>query len=589
MIVTAQRTERDELTTPASVMVLTNKDLVESGATSVYDALKLTSGITAYGFGANGQAWGGMAGKVLIRGNDKGTLVMVDGAPINMNNVYYLNTLPVEAIEKVEVVKGASSVLYGSEAAGGVINIFTRKNMKNSITLSKGEYGKTREGLTLGLGKLGVVANFEQGDELKKMASNGRAMNDGNKNSVMWKYKFDDAWTISHQHTRNDYHFNQYDTATWQTKKENAHYKYDEDFARIQYDAHGWKGNLYYNRSDRDNITHKITGGVAKPNKVENILFQTYGLDLQKSMNTKFADFIVGTTLEVQKYKDTVTYSGGKLMNSLLTEDTKTYALFAQASKDLGNNLILTLGARESWMKANKDYNRFTPEISLLKKFDNNSSVYVNANKAFKMPNFSSLYGSASDVFVPNPYLEPEEGWTYELGYKKVGKSSVFKTALYYIDMDKSWDYEKDKITGDVTPVNASFKNKGFEISYEKHLGDHFSYQLGFDVSNPKSKNKGEWVRRYARQQYTGSLKYHNRNFNSAISVSKTADRAGGWKDKVPVNLFMGYRLDNHSRFDLVCENLLNRKDIVGNWTSATSTEYYSLPRNIRVGYTYTF
>ena len=70
---------------------------------------------------------GGMSAKILIRGNDKGTLVMIDGAPINMNNVYFLNTLPVEAVERIEIVKGASSVLYGSEASSGVINIITKK------------------------------------------------------------------------------------------------------------------------------------------------------------------------------------------------------------------------------------------------------------------------------------------------------------------------------------------------------------------------------------------------------------------------------------------------------------------------------
>lgn len=74
----------------------------------------------------------------------------------------------------------------------------------------------------------------------------------------MWKYKFDDKWTVSHQHTDNDYQFNQYDTATWKTLKEDSSFKYKEDFARIQYNDGSLKGNLYYNRSDRHNNTYKI-------------------------------------------------------------------------------------------------------------------------------------------------------------------------------------------------------------------------------------------------------------------------------------------------------------------------------------------
>ena len=71
MVVTAQRTEKDDVDTPASVKVITEKELTQSGATNLYDGLKLANGITSYGYGANGQAWGGMSAKILIRGNDR--------------------------------------------------------------------------------------------------------------------------------------------------------------------------------------------------------------------------------------------------------------------------------------------------------------------------------------------------------------------------------------------------------------------------------------------------------------------------------------------------------------------------------------
>lgn len=588
IVVTAQRMEKTDLETPASVQVLSQKEIVESGATQVHEALKFVVGITEYGFGPNGQAWGGMSGKALIRGNDKGTLVMIDGAPMATNNVYYLNTLPVEAVERIEIVKGASSVLYGSDAAGGVINIITKKNMRSSISLSKGEYGKTREGLSLGLGKLGIVANFEQGEPLKELASNGRAINDGNKSSVLWKYKFNDAWTVSHQHTVNDYHFNRYDTETWNKLKEDSHYKWKEDFARLKYKDKGWKGTVYYNVSDRFADTLKPKKGIFKPYKRENIKFKTYGFDLQKTFNSKFADIVIGTTIEQQQYFNNISYKSGKPVDYPIDENLKTYALFIQGAKNLGSDLILTVGARGQLFHAKKNYSDFTPEISLLKKLNDNSSLYLNANKAFKMPNFTALYGSGGDVFTPNPLLQPEEGWTYELGYKHITDTSAFKAALYYIDMNKAWDY-KTTPEGLNQAINAAFENKGVEVSYEKQIGTHLAYSLGADFSNPKSKVNGVWSKRYARNQYSVGLKYYNKAFNAAINGGITAKRAGGWPNKAPVNLTAGYQVDKNSRFDLACENLFNRKDIVGNWTGPTSTEYYSLPRNIRVTYTYTF
>lgn len=403
----------------------------------------------------------------------------------------------------------------------------------------------------------------------------------------MWKYKFDDKWTVSHQHTDNDYQFNQYDTATWKTLKEDSSFKYKEDFARIQYNDGSLKGNLYYNRSDRHNKTYRVRKGTASAWKIEHITFDTLGLDVQKEFNTKVADIIVGATLEKQTYNCDNPYSGGNLVNQILDKDAKTYAVFVQATRDLGNDFTATIGAREQFLKANDDYNAFTPEFSLIKKIDKNSSVYVNAAKAFKMPNFTSLYGSGSVEFKPNSELKPEEGWTYELGYKKVSNTSMFKTALYYIDMD-AWSYKPDK-DGVNQAINSPFENLGLEVNYEKNVDNHFSYSLGTDISNPKSKDAGKWTRKFAREQYTASLKYNNRDFTASLAGSMTADRAGGWKDRLPLNLYTSYQLSKDHRIDLVCENILNRKDLVGNWSNANSTRYYSLPRNIRITYTYTF
>ena len=259
-----------------------------------------------------------------------------------------------------------------------------------------------------------------------------------------------------------------------------------------------------------------------------------------------------------------------------------------QVAKNLGSDLTLAIGAREQLFRSVNNYSDFTPEFSLLKKINDTSSLYLNANKAFKMPNFTSLYGSGGDVFEGNPFLQPEEGWSYELGYKHITDTSAFKAALYYIDMNKAWDYISDA-EGKLHPINAAFENKGLEVSYDKQMGTHLAYSVGADFSNPKSQVKGVWARRYARNQYSAGIKYYNRAFNAALNGSITADRAGGWPNKAPVNLTAGYQVDKNSRFDFACENLFNRKDIVGNWANSKSTEYYSLPRNIRVTYTYTF
>ncbi len=128
VIVTAQRTETKDLDTPAAVSIITNKDIESSGAKTAYEIIERQVGFTNNAYGPNGREFGGSCSRTVLRGLDKGTLVMVNGAPINMMNYNSMEGIPVEAIEKIEVVRGAQSVLYGAEATGGVVNIITKKS-----------------------------------------------------------------------------------------------------------------------------------------------------------------------------------------------------------------------------------------------------------------------------------------------------------------------------------------------------------------------------------------------------------------------------------------------------------------------------
>ena len=229
MVVTAQRESKRDVDTPASVTALSQQQLVETGASNLFDALRMQSGVTTYSYGGS-QSLGGMNAKILMRGANKGTVVMIDGMPANINETYYLDTIPVESIERVEIVKGAASTLYGSEASTGVINIITKKKMANTLSLTKGEYGKAKEALTLNAGKLNLGVALEQSDPLKGYSSNFKQINDLNKKSFTASYKFDKNWSFSHQHNDSKYSYDQFDK-TWSKLTEDANYHYIDDLA----------------------------------------------------------------------------------------------------------------------------------------------------------------------------------------------------------------------------------------------------------------------------------------------------------------------------------------------------------------------
>src|SRR6056297_2722129 len=126
VIVTAARTEESELSTPAHITVIAAEEIRESGEQSLVGILDKLAGVNFTSFTGPQQAQIDMRG---FGENSHGrVLVMVDGRQLNsqdMSGVQWLS-LPLESIERVEVVRGSNSVLYGNHAVGGVVNIITK-------------------------------------------------------------------------------------------------------------------------------------------------------------------------------------------------------------------------------------------------------------------------------------------------------------------------------------------------------------------------------------------------------------------------------------------------------------------------------
>ena len=124
---TATRTQKRDIDVPAATTVITAEDIKKSGAANASDALEKVNGFVYKSFGPNGAAMGAMTNEVNVRGLKGGALVLMNGNPIAWRGKYNLDQIPASQIERIEIVKGSGSVLYGSEAVAGVINIITKK------------------------------------------------------------------------------------------------------------------------------------------------------------------------------------------------------------------------------------------------------------------------------------------------------------------------------------------------------------------------------------------------------------------------------------------------------------------------------
>jgi len=147
-ISTATKSEKNIDGVSASVLVINEEDIERLGAESLKEIISKTPGL-AVQYGTFPSASSASKGSLVLRGmGAKGTLFLVDGRRISgeVSNPYDLERIPASQIERIEIVKGPMSTLYGADATGGVVNIITKKP-KNESQVDLGvRYGANGEG-----------------------------------------------------------------------------------------------------------------------------------------------------------------------------------------------------------------------------------------------------------------------------------------------------------------------------------------------------------------------------------------------------------------------------------------------------------
>lgn len=142
-ITTATKTQKNIDGVSASVVVITKEDIEKISATTLKDILDKVPSINAQ-FGRFPHASALSKGAISIRGvGPNGTLILLDGKRLSgeTEQPYEMSRIPASIIERIEIVKGSMSTLYGSDAIGGVINIITKKSIDTNNTILDVKYG----------------------------------------------------------------------------------------------------------------------------------------------------------------------------------------------------------------------------------------------------------------------------------------------------------------------------------------------------------------------------------------------------------------------------------------------------------------
>ena len=196
ILVSATRTENSLAETPASAFVISASELARSQRISVLDALRAAPGVTVMQTARRG----GVTSLFVRGGESDYTKVFVDGIPLNdAGGAFDLSDVTTDNAERIELVRGASSALYGSDAMSGVLQFITRRGSSGTpeleLTAEGGSFAFNRQAAKLA----GANGGFDYALSFTHLRTNGRDRNDDYQNrsgSASLGYRFNDRTNV---------------------------------------------------------------------------------------------------------------------------------------------------------------------------------------------------------------------------------------------------------------------------------------------------------------------------------------------------------------------------------------------------------
>ena len=622
VVVTATRYEKSDAEIPAATQTFTEEQIEQTGADNLQVALQYLDGVIDAGMGPNGTSVSSMTTKNVIRGVSNGTVVMINGTPINWRTNYNLENIPTSAVERVEVVRGGGAVLYGSQATGGVINIITKKTLPNEVKVGLGNKGRQEYAVTANAGDLSIAYTYNKWGKLGYVSSSDSSIKPdktrvpvemkqrffgSEKNDFLATYKLNDHADFLYNHnesaSRWAYTYTGITDPDYEDMNDHPRYirRYENDKDFLQFNFHGLdgiSGHVFYNYNTlktHGTDYYSSTGKkYAAPKAVRGQeKNKTYGYDVQKVWDgNPDQTFLIGTSLVRETFENETSDTGRNIISA-----------FGSWERNLTAKDVLTLSGRGTWTTGGiQNFHNFSGQAQYLHKLDNTQSLYASVGQSFVLPTFSQMYsreqaGGISNI-IGNPDLKPQKGLHYEAGWKKEETNRQYKVALFTEKIDDNISYSGT--SGRWYAINEDFKNHGIEASIRGQEDNGFTWHAGLTWQDPKSKQTTEktsakryWDRSYGRILLTGGVGYEKEKWTTALNFSYLADRvqsplaahSHSVKPYLLTSMTVKYSPNKSSDIMLAIDNLLNRKDIV----SPTTSDYYATPRNFILSYRYKF
>lgn len=452
VVVTAGKTPITFSDLTRSVQVLTAADIQAIPANSVPELLKFATSVDVKQRGVEG-----VQADVSIRGGGyEQTLILIDGIKVNDSQTGHHNmNIPVsmENIERIEILKGQGSRIYGPNAFSGVINIITKKGQTDNLTVNL----TTAQNATYGAEATGTLSSgkFSQTLSVGKKRSNGYKHNTG---YDILDLSYRSAYTLSNGvirafvgHTDKEFGANSFYTTAfpnqWEAIKTTfANLSTEFSINKVFLSAKG------YWRKNEDEFLLKYDNPAFYKNVHET---NTYGFEVQGTLESDYGSTSIGGEYS----KDEIESS------SLKNHDRSKMGFFAEHKMNISKKLNIVVGgfaydyAEIGW--------KFWPGIDAAYNFNNKIKAFASFGKAFRIPTFTDLY-YVSPANMGNPDLKHEETTNFELGFNynsefiKTGVAFFRKEGKNIIDWVRNLESDPWQVQN-IADVNTN----GFEVNFE--------------------------------------------------------------------------------------------------------------------------
>lgn len=533
----AQRDTRSILDTPVAASVLEGERLERRQAS---DLQELIGDIPGVSIGGGPRS---IAQEPNIRGFvDEQIVLRFDGARFNFNQAHRGRFfIDPDIIQRVEVIRGGGSTLYGSGALGGVISFETKdaadlldpgqtvgarlrlgygtNGRENSVSgTAFGDWGQTDALVFLGTRMLGTdlesgngfAIPFSQLDQYNGLVKFGFEPNDDLRFEFSYNAYRDDGLAPANSEDNPD--------ATNPVIDREANVQavqFGVDYAPTGSDFWDLSALFYYN-------TLEIDESRQPPNtpRFDETTYDTIGLEIVN--RSRFGEAMpVDIVYGFEIFEDSQSGSrDGAPRLSFPDAEARTIGIFAEATVGITSQLDLIAGLRyddydrdpndPTLPSANEDF--WSPRIGVSYRTNQNWQIFGNIARAFRAPSLSELYNSGlhfagnpfgpfppDNFFVPNPNLEPEESTQYEIGtrYENTnvfmpGDRMTFSANAYYADFDNFIEqtvilFNPITFQGETTANNVpSATLYGFESEIDYDAGSWF---LGAGLSIARGEN----------------------------------------------------------------------------------------------------